>query len=181
MTILSDVPIRRLQYRGYDDPALPVGIWWVTGVVVGDASGGTAQVRGTLKEEGDAVSGNMWNLEQVMAFTSDATPLAIFITAAGLSPSRELPGVDAIYQGILDTTGAGLGNTALGNAMHRLPIWLGAVRGGADVRATIGFGITNPTASDSLAVSAMGYIWDPRSILVDGGPQRPERSLFGNG
>lgn len=181
MTILTDVPARRLAFRGHDDPALPTGIWWGTGVVVGDASGGTNQVRVLLKAEGAAVSGEMWNLEHVMAFISDAASFVSFVTAVGLSPSRDAPGVDALYRFQSLSVGSGLGNSALSEVIPRMPIFLGSVRGGADTLAAVAYGTNNLTVSDSLSVSMMGYVWDPRSMLTEGGPQRPPRALFGSG
>lgn len=181
MTVINMVPIRRLPYRGSDDPALPTGIWWGTGVIVGDASAGTMQVRFTLKAEGDPVSGDVWNVEQLMAFVSDnSTTHFGFITAVGLSPSREAPGVDALYPVSFPTLGAGSGQAAIG-FQPVFPKFLGGTRGGSDTLAAIGIGLTNLTASDSLSVSMMGYIWEARSLMVEGGPQRPERPLFGFG
>ena len=179
MTIVLDVPIRRLAFRGFDDPALPTGIWWGTGVLVGDASGGSMQVRFSLKTEGQPVSGEMWNLEQAMAFIGSDQSRDAFITAAGLSPSRDLPGVDAIYRAVLSDMGPGQGQSGLANEFSQLPLFLGSVRGGADTSATIGLGLVNLTAAVALSCSMMGYIWGARSILAEGGPQRPPRGLFG--
>lgn len=180
MTIVVDIPIRRLPYRGYDDPSLPVGIWWGSGVLVGDASGGTQQIRFLAKVEGDPVSGDMLNLEQIMAFVSTSTATSAFLSPVGFSPSRELPGVDALYRFQLDNLSSALGNSAIGHEHPKLPIFIGATRGGADTLSTIAFGITNLTATDSLSVSMMGYIWEARSLLAPGGLQRPPNGLFGN-
>lgn len=180
MTIITTAPIRRLPYRGYDHPALPTGIWWGTGVVVGDASGGTQQVRFEVHAEGAPVSGDMWNIEQVMAFISITTTTSGFLTAVGLSPSRDSPGVDALYRVVLASLGGGLGNAGIAEVTPGLPVFLGAVRGGADTGAAVGLGVTNLTATDSLSVSMMGYIWEARSQLTEGGLQRPPGGLFGN-
>lgn len=179
MTIVLDVPIRRLAYRGHDDPSLPTGVWWAAGTIVGDASGGTMQVRAEFKDEGAPVSGEMWNLEEFTAFISDVTALGGFITSPGLTPSRDNPGADRIWRIQFQSNGSLSG--AIGTDRPKLPIFLGSVRGGADTVAVLALGLNNLTVTDSLSVTMMGYTWGPRSLLAEGGPQRPPRSVFGEG
>jgi len=180
MTITVEVPIRFLYYRGNDDPSLPVGIWHMSATLVGDASGGFMAVRAQFKEEGQAVPGDFWNLEQVSALVSDVTTRDAFLRTVGLAPTPGLPAFDRQWAVEFVTLGGSIGNAALGGAAFQLlPLFLGAVRGSASSSATVDIGHGNVTASDSLSVSMMGYRWDARSILAPGGPRRPPNGLFG--
>lgn len=179
MTIVANFPFRRLPYRGYDDPSLPVGIWWGSGTVVGDASGGTAQVRFEFAAEGVPVSGDIFNLEQLSVLLSVLANEDGFLTTVGLAPASNLPAFDRIWALELGAIGSGSGNSALSFNRPQLPLFLGTRRGDVDDVALLAVGVDNPTVTDSLSASAMGYIWEARSILAPGGPQRPARSLFG--
>lgn len=178
MTILAIAPVRRLAYRGYDDPSLPLGIWWGSGTVVGDASAGQQFVRIQMSEEGQAVDGLIYNLEQFSMLISEATDRDAFVRTTGLAPQSGLPAFDRIWHVRLQEL-EGVGNTGVGEGRPQLPLLLGTKRGGADALASLDIGTANLTASNSVSASALGYVWGPRSILAPGGPQRPARSLFG--
>lgn len=181
MSVTLNLPVRRLPFRGYDDPSLPSGIWWGAGSIVGDASGGTALIRFNFKTEAQPVSGDQWNVERVSAFSGPGTSgIGMTMIPVGLSPSRSFPGAEPLYRFALSGQGSGLNQSALGEDHPLMPVFLGATRGGADTLSAVGFTISNPTATDSFSVTAMGYIWEARSILANGGLNRPPHGLFGN-
>lgn len=181
MTIIAAQRIRRLPYRGYDDPRLPVGMWWGSATVVGDASSGTMQVSFEFSAEGDPPTGDIYNLEQISALISDDTAREGFLTTVGMTPSRGLPGFDRSWRLRYEDQGVQNGNTALDFRVGiGKPLFIGTLRGGVDAVGAIRAGLNNLTATDSLSVSMMGYIWEARSVLAEGGPQRPSNSLFGD-
>ena len=185
MTVVADEAIHVMPWRGYDDPTLPEAIWWGSAVVVGDASGGTMNARLCFKNEGDPVSGNIWNLEEFNAFLNDQTLSSMFMKTVGLAPTKGAAFVDRQYALETFSTGSANGQAVLrggrggSEGMLKLPTMLGTVRGVADDIAVLTFGRNNEGAATSLAVTAFGYQWGPRSMMAEGGPQRPPQSVFG--
>lgn len=177
MTIVADVRAAPLPWRGHDDPRLPVGVWFASGTVVGDASGGTMQVRFVFSAEGEPVSGDLFNVEQMSCLVSSNTGRDGFFIAQGLSPSPANV-FDRRWSLKIDPMGSLSGNGGLRDGYPRFPIFLGTKRGGADTFAALSVGLNNLTATDSLSVSVMGYRWGTRSILAPGGPQRPPAGLW---
>lgn len=181
MSIFLNAPIRQLHFRGHDDPALPAGIWWGSGTIVGDASGGQQFIRFLFGEEGEPLSGDIFNLEQMSSINSTSSLRNAFLCTVGMAPAPGLPAFDRIWHVPYQDLGSGLGNSAFGEqALRVLPLFLGSRRGGAEAVGALDIGTANLTASDSVSVSVMGYRWTGRSVMTEGGPQRPLRSLFGS-
>lgn len=184
MTITARVVTQQLYYRGNDDPSLPVGMWWGSATLLGDASGGHAGLRFVFHEEGDAVSSDIFNLEQFSILVSkDTTFTDSFIRTVGMAPAPKLAAFDRVWAFSLESV-TPVGNAAgpLANKLG-LPLFIGTLRSGdqGDLGA-LEIATTNPTAADSMSVSAMGYRWTSRSVLAPGGPQRPPGGgLFGAG
>lgn len=184
MTIVADTGVQTMPWRGYDDPRFPEAVWWGSTVVVGDASGGTMNARIIFKDEGQLVSGNIWNLEELNAFVNDDDLRNVFMVANGLAPQRNASFVDRQYGLELRDTGSSNSQAALaggrgGDQMLKLPTMLGTVRGVQDDIAALVVGLTNAGVTVSLSITAMGYQWGPRSVMAEGGPQRPPLSIFG--
>jgi len=178
MTVIGTFPVQRLPWRGYDDPALPVGIWMASGTTVGDASGGSIRVRLAFTTENAPASGDIFNLEQLTSFSSVGATRTGFMTAVNLAPAPRLNVVDRLWSLVWNVMDP-LGNIGLGQTLLDLPIMLGGRQSVAANPASIDVGFTNPTATDSLSVTGMGYVWEARSVLAEGGPQRPVRNLWG--
>lgn len=182
MTIVLDAPVQQLYYRGHDNPAFPTGIWWASATQVGDASGGFMAVRAEFHAEGDAKSGDIFNLEQVSGLVSAASVLEGFLETVGMAPQPGLPAFDRFWHVTFEDMDASLGNVALGaKAFTLLPLFIGTLRGESDSNGNLTLAVTNLGASDSISASFLGYRWGPRSIMAPGGPQRPPFSLFGRG
>lgn len=178
MSILLDAPIRRLPWRGSDDPGLPVGLWMSSGTLVGDASGGTQRIRFQLGQEGVPISGEYFNLEQLSVLISEGTPRAGFLTIQNMTPGpTDL--FDRVWPLSYLAMG-GLNNSGINQGEPNLPIFVGARLRDSALPGSIAVGVTNLTATTSLSVSGMGYIWEPRSILFSGGIRRPADSIFGS-
>lgn len=185
MSIAGETLIQQLQWRGHDDPSLPEGIWWASLATVGDASGGTQRNDILFKPEGEPLDGSIYSLEQLTAFISNASNTDGFLQITGLSPPQ--PGssfLDRFLHLQFESMGSAIGNAALdggkgGFGSPLLPLLLGSARGTIDSEASLRVGTNNLTATDSLSVTALGYRWGPRAVLALGGPQRPERAIFG--
>lgn len=177
MTILLRVPPLLLAWRGFDDPRFPVAVWFASGSLVGDASGGTQRISVLFADEGDPVSGDYYNLEQFSVLVSEPTPRDCFIATVNLTPGP-VSVFDRQWHFKTEELPA-LGNTGVGAVRPQLPLFLGARLRDAEAPGTLDIGTSNLTASTSLSVSVMGYKWTSRSIMVPGGLLRPATAPWG--
>lgn len=180
MTLIANIPVQQLYFRGDDDLSLPAGIWWMSSTLVGDASGGFIGVRAEFHAEGAPLSGDFFSLEQISALLTINSDTNMFLRTVGMAPQPRLAAFDRIWHLQMEALDASLGNSSLGAATFQmLPLFLGTNRGTVDDIGVLEVGVANPSATDSLSVSMMGYRWTSRSIMATGGPQRPMRSIFG--
>lgn len=166
-------------YSGYSDPSLPIAAWIAQGGAVGNASGGALTMSFLFQRDEDAQISELFNLEQISFDTStDVNRVGMLstINMDTLAPNR--PVSDQIWR--IDTFGDGgpIGLSA-GNLDRLLqhPLWLGAPN---RVEGDSGLRVTWPNVDLLLyLVTLQGYMWGPRSVLANGGPQRPVGGLFG--
>lgn len=179
MTVSVSDGIATRAWRGYDDPGLPVGMYFAQNAVTGDASGGDMIVFFNFKGEGNPVSGRFFNLEQVNAFHSVNTTKAGHFVANNWETVGPvgLANRQWTFQLVDNGNDVAAMNPALTPA---LPIFLGSAAPLADLAATFEVGINNVDLT-SLVVTIQGYIWEPRSIQAEGGLRRPVDSLYGGG
>lgn len=171
--------MKQLLWSGSDRPQLPAGIWWGSGTQVGDASGGQLRIRFEFSAEGDPASGDIYSLEQMSGFISIITQTKGWMSTIGMAPQAGSSLFDRLWAILYDSTAPTLAQASMSDDTPLLPILIGTLRGGVDDIGALEFGVDNPTATDSLSVTAMGYRWTSRSVLAEGGPQRPSNSIFG--
>jgi len=175
MSITAVFPVLQRPWKGYDDPGLPVGMWIAQGLVTGDASGGSQRINFTFKGEGEPLGARFYNLEQMEAHSTLATTFGSalvlegfdIISAAGLINRRIA--IELISDGITDAE--------MLTAGIRLPLFLGRPQL-VDIASAIVYERNN-VLNEATAFTAQGYIWEPRSLLQDGGLRRPLDSLYG--
>jgi len=177
VSILSDHSYQRLAWRGSDVPGEPVGVWFASGTTVGDASGGAIRVRFNFGHEGDPISGDYFNVEQLSVLLSTGIETNMFLTTTNMTPGPQ-NAIDRVWQ-LRVLACPGIGQSALRDLTPKLPIFIGARLRDAESVGSLTVGGANPTATDSLSATAMGYIWEGRSLLAPGGLQRPVGSIFG--
>jgi len=167
-------------YSAYRDPSLPIAAYIAQGGVAGNASGGEVLMAFRFQgAETDARVSQMYNLEQLSIDTTDGTGRAVRIDTINmdaLAPARQAS--PQMWQTTLVAFPGSLGSGLVLPATQ-LPIWLGAPA----VDPASGDGAIRFTFANVdlilYAITIQGYIWSPRSVLAEGGPQRPVRSLFG--
>jgi len=168
------IPEYRGEY-GFADPGLPTAVWQVSGLTTGDASGGTNALQVNLKSAGQPV-GEFFSLEQLSTRNEEAADNAMLLSVAGMEtfgPDGEerrwsLP--DALIEASTSLL------LPLTSANPRL--FIGRA-GNTATAGTLTIQTSNGDGED-VRVSMMGYVWTPRSILVDGGIRRPVSGLFPN-
>lgn len=175
MTVGISVTITQRVWRGWADPGLPVGVWLGQASVVGDASGGSAFVNFDFAFEGGTVSGRFYNLEQLTTHHNDDAAAGGSLAALNWdgSDTDRIWSISYVNDGISNA-----GMASAGFAPGGMPIFLGVPRGNTVFSTSILVQIPN-VLNRTLFATVQGYIWEPRSITVNGGLRRPAEALYG--
>ena len=171
MAIADTSPIRHLGFNGFADPALPNGMWDGVLSLTGDASGDELSMSLIFAETAAAQNERFYNIEWLSWRHNINTALNGILNVINFQQSASRTFGLQIIASSANTGGAAANINALS-----LPIWLGAQDNGA-TNARIEMASEN-NLNDSQRLIAGGYWWGPEAILADGGPQRPQTSLF---
>ena len=177
MSITGDSPVAYRRFSGYADPRYPEGQWVGSITLSGDASGGTSTLSLVFSEATVAVlNSRMFSLEEfgvsVSAGANDDGRLSTDNLGLGgqaafqhrFSMSIDTPGGVATVQLRTDS-------------QNILPLFLGGQRV-ISVQTRILWQQGNPGAGVDTRFEAAGYWWGSRSVMIDGGPQRPPTGLY---
>jgi len=176
MSVVAQQAAEFRRFAGYRDNRFPMGTWHCRALGVGDASGGTITIDCILALSTQrALNSTIFSLEQhdlsrsdgnagnYRLFSSNASGpsnAALIIDRVGL-----MIGVGSVARSALDLKDSGW-----------LPLFIGSQRfQGITFRISIGM----PNADGiSFIATFQGYYWSARSVLADGGPQRPPTGLY---
>lgn len=179
MTVSVSNGISIRPWRGYDDPGLPVGMYFAQNAVTGDASGGDMIVFFDYKGEGEPVSGRFFNIEQINVFHSTIATKEGHLVANNWETIGPVGLVNRQWGFRLINNDNDI--STMDNVKYLpLPLFLGSVAPVASLAATVEVGVNNIDLS-SLVATIQGYIWEPRAIMAEGGLRRPVDSLYGAG
>lgn len=179
MSIVFNAHVKQRSWRGYDDPGLPVGMYFAQGAVTGDASGGNQIVIFNFRNEGSPASGRFYNIEQMSAFHTDNTTRIYALVATNWESVSEAGLINRQWMGQVEATTNAVASMST-RAQTPLPLFLGITSPVASLAAQVELHISNINLT-SWVVTIQGYIWEPRSVLVQGGLRRPVDSLYGGG
>lgn len=179
MTISAQVTITQRLWRGWDDPGLPVGAYIASQTVTGDASGGTQIVFFDFAGEGDPVSGRYYNVEQLTAHHSDAATVEGTMRAINWESVGPTGLADRIWSLSFITDGVGDSGLNYSRISGIFPVFLGQPQPVPALASTLDVRIAN-SLNRVLFAQIQGYIWEPRSNMVDGGLRRPVEALYGH-
>jgi len=166
-------------WSGYTNRAFPIASWIAQGIVTGDATGGSTFITLIFElSETDFRTSQMYNLEQLSIhignasgnFTGSMTTRAM----DRLAPARDA--AEQKWGFLIAPSGTTEAAVEL-HALAALPIWLGAPNEDFSVDSGLRFSTPN-VDGNVVEVTAQGYVWGPRSILAEGGPQRPPNGIF---
>ena len=171
--------IQTQRFQGHDDPRLPIGRWWGATQVTGDASGGIAFLQLNFSDAFvQVLNSNLYNLEGFI-YSSQLEANAVgHITGANWRFPPGFVTVDHAYALPILDVGQPTLNVVSAEAYSFLPVFLGS-QAQAGTAQTLVFVVTNTDLFIN-RFKAEGYIWGPRSVLADGGPQRPPGSIYGH-
>jgi len=171
---------RRRRFNGWNDPRYPTGFWSLQHFLTGTASGGLQTIIFRFWDNGVPLDTQMYSLEQLsLQYTDNVTPRPISIRTAGFDNLVSFNGQPDLGVVVLPITGPATGAIAMmtpQDANYFRGIFLGAP-GNSGQAADLVFAVEN-TISNILVVAGQGYVWGPRSVLADGGPQRPPTGIY---
>ncbi len=177
MTVVAQINVESRRYNGYLDPRYPIGYWQAALSLIGDASGGFLEIDLLFQTANgvDRLNSQMYSCERLAAGTDDGFVRVVAIQAVNMGgPSNQ--GFQQRYTVTLNTpAGVAVSSVQMGD-LTMLPWFLGSQRTPGLVTSLAL--IAQNTDLATYTFEAEGYRWDARSVLVDGGPQRPPTGLY---
>lgn len=177
MTVQGFAPPALRPYRGYADPALPLGYWFYENSTLGDGTGGLNIIRVDFQEAGEPSPSIIWNLEQFNLHTTNFSVFDARLTILGMDRIPQLGAginITPIYHLSLGPISSG---SALNTNFPPMPLFLGQPIDNG-LTGAIQFDLDNVTGQAFL-VHAQGFYWGPAAMNAPGGPQRPATSAYG--
>ena len=177
MSVGGDFRVDIRPYSGFTDPSLPIAAWIAQAGIAGDASGGLMIMDFDFQTDTEPLTSELFNLEQFSFDLSVATDREGTIETRNMDNlALNRPASPQKWKFRCDQAATGI--AALQDVANQLPWWFGSPN--RDEGAS---GIRILMANIDLllyAATLQGYVWGPRSVLAEGGPQRPLRGLFGH-
>lgn len=178
MTVIQPVHVLQRTWRGYDDPGLPVGMWFSQGAVLGDASGGQANLQMEFRDAANR-SARFFSLEQIEVHHTTSSGRSCAMIATNWEQVSEFGLINRQWKIAITSNSNGV--AALDNTVTLpLPIFLGITTPVSELPSILTINCAN-TDGETFFSTVQGYIWEPRSVLAEGGLRRPADSLYGGG
>ncbi len=172
MAIVGQVLVESRRYSGWIDPRYPIGYWMGRLAVTGNASGGNLGVDLLFQTAFPAVlNSQMYSVERFSITSTEAADRIVQIDAVNMGGPLS-SGFTHQYAILIRSVGNVVDTgAALPQSQNLVPWFLGS-QGIASTAASLSLLTTN-LDGETFTLEAEGYRWSARSVLVDGGPQRP--------
>ncbi len=177
MAIVGQINVESRRYSGYLDPRYPIAYWQAALSVTGNGTGGALGIDLVFQQaNGPArINSQIYSVERFSIRTSDGVTRSMRVGAINLGGPANLAFSHEYVVLVSSVSGNAL-SAASGREMAMLPLFLGSQR---QAGQTASFSlITDNVDTIVFKFEAEGYRWSPRSVLVDGGPQRPPTGLY---
>lgn len=177
MSVSNDSQVAYRRFSGYTDPRYPEGQWLGSVTVSEDATGGEVIASLIFSEATAFINSRFFTLEEV-GFSVQGTNAGGSVAIATDNLGRDGPAAFQ-HRFVMALVGgtSSLFISPQSRDLPALPMVLGAMRVPL-VQTRIFARKANLLAGDDDRFEAAGYWWGSRSILVDGGPQRPPTGLY---
>jgi len=178
MAVSTEVDVRYQRFSGYVDKRYPEGMWYASTNLTGDGTGGNSSITLVFTPAAEAaLNTRMYSIESLHAASNDNAGEVGRLSAQNLG-GRNLD------QALVHQTLINLDNDITGATLNPsdLVYWKGVFLGSQRAVSTL-TGLTlivANTNSRNHVLQAQGYWWGQRSVLADGGPQRPPTGLWRN-
>jgi len=176
VTETTQFAVNTRPYSGYTDPALPIASYIAQGTDLGTVTGGSLFLEFPFQLAAGPDVSNLYNLEQFAIHVDQNLNIGANLETFAMDHlAGPLVALIQRWSLLVNFGGGGLGNANDFGTMAGLPVWLGRPQTGLD--AGLRFELIN-TLNVTYTATIQGYIWGPRSVLAQGGPQRPQSGYF---
>lgn len=176
MALVGQIVVESRRYSGWVDPRFPIGFWQAALSVTGDATGGLLAIDLVFQSAFPVfLNSQMYSVERLGVVILDGVSRSVNVEAVNMAGPANQPFLQR-YSFNTDVT-TGLGRTSIrANQLGILPWFLGSQRE-AGTTASLSL-VTDNVDTIAYTFEAEGYRWSARSVLIDGGPQRPPTGLY---
>jgi len=177
VAIVVQTIVEGRRFSGWLDPRYPIGFWQGAASLTGDASGGNLGIDLLFQQANgpERLNSQMYSVERFSISSRANADAQVQLRALNMGgPSNQ--GFRHDYAATIEAFGTPSDSAVVASMMAILPWFLGSQRlAGTTASLSI---ITDNVDGITWDFEAEGYRWSPRSILVDGGPQRPPTGLY---
>jgi len=177
LAIVLQIQVEDRRFSGWLDPRYPIGFWQAALTLTGDVSGGALGIDLLFQTaNGPArLNSQMYSVERLGIRSSSFANRDVRVGALNMGGPRN-EGFNQEYAFRLEAIAGPDDGALLGADLAFLPWFLGSQRT-AGITAALSLSADNING-ESYTFEAEGYRWSPRSVLVDGGPQRPPTGIY---
>lgn len=172
MAVVAQIVVESRRYSGWLDPRYPIGYWQAALSVIGDATGGNLAIDLLFQPAFPAfLNSQMYSVERFALRSTESSDRVVSISTVNMGgPSNLVFSNEYAVQirSIANVTTAAAGQD---QSQNLVPWFIGSQRQ-AGTSASLSL-ITSNLDGITFKLEAEGYRWSARSVLVDGGPQRP--------
>jgi len=177
LSIVAQINVESRRFSGWLEPQYPIGFWQAALSLTGDVSGGLLGIDLVFQQaNGPArLNSQMYSVERFAIQSTFNGGKAARIRAINMGgPSNQA--FKHEYTALLQAQDGTDDSALVPVAMTLVPWFLGSQKQ-AGTTASFSMILDN---LDGVIVDfeAEGYRWSPRSVLVNGGPQRPPTGLY---
>lgn len=175
MSTSGEFFVSQANWLGYPQAALPNGVWFSTGSVLGDGSAGFTTVNHVFKQAGAPPNNQLYSLESCQVAASEGIGETVAIQGAGFTQTFGF----SFQTGALTVINPAAPSTFNIETVRAFRgTFLGELTRATAVAAQINVRIANPGVGPFLQSALVGYFWGPEAKSAPGGPQRPPTGLF---
>jgi len=177
MTVLAVADVVYRRFNGYSDPRYPEGYWMGAVSVLGDGSGGLAVTTLHLQPGSTSLSSRIFSLEALSHFNNSTTDALAALETVNLGGPTNVLSIGFRRIMALEVTAVPVFGSAIRpRDLDLLPLFLGSQLV-ATTTAQVALSTPNVTGI-TYNLEAEGYWWGSRSVLQQGGPQRPPTGIY---
>ena len=176
MAVIGQIVVESRRYSGWLDPRYPIGYWQAALSVTGDATGGALAIDLVFQGATEPrLNSQMYSVERFGIKSNDVADRDMIVAAVNMGgPANQ--GFQHTYTVRVDFVTDTGQSSLVPSGLNMLPWFLGSQRTPA-VTASLSL-IADNIDPVMITFEAEGYRWSARSVLVDGGPQRPPTGLY---
>ncbi len=176
MSLAAQIAIESRRYSGWTDPRYPIGYWQAALRLTGNASGGLLGIDLLFQlATAERLNSQMYSVERLTVTSASSVNRIVKIAASNMGGPGNVAFTHQYSVELRAFTNVA-GSALLGADLTFIPWFLGSQRQPAQT-GSVSL-IAENIDGVEFTFEAEGYRWSPRSVLVDGGPQRPPTGLY---